>query len=74
MVIVADNGPGIPREHLGHIFERFYRVDKVCTGTAGRTGLGLAISKAIVDAHGGVSAVESVKSEGATFTVRVPRG
>lgn len=73
-VVVKDNGPGIAPEHAAHIFERFYRVDKARTAAAGRTGLGLAISKAIVEAHGGTIAVESVVGEGATFTVRVPRG
>jgi two-component system OmpR family sensor kinase len=73
LVIVADRGPGIAPEHVGHIFERFYRVDKARTAAAGRTGLGLAISKAIVDAHGGTISVESVVGQGSTFTVRVPR-
>jgi two-component system OmpR family sensor kinase len=74
VLIVADDGPGIGAEHAAHIFERFYRVDKARTGTAGRTGLGLAISRAIIDAHGGTIEVRSVVGAGATFTVRVPRG
>ncbi len=74
IVAVADNGPGIAPEHLAHIFERFYRVDKARTTAAGRTGLGLAISKAIIDAHSGTITVESVVGQGATFTVRLPRG
>lgn len=74
LLIVADRGPGIAPAHVKHIFERFYRVDKARTAAAGRTGLGLAISKAIVDAHGGTISVESVVGQGATFTVRLPRG
>lgn len=70
---VADNGPGIPPEHVGHIFERFYRVDKARTATQGRTGLGLAIVRAIVDAHSGEVTVHSVVGTGTTFTVRLPR-
>jgi two-component system OmpR family sensor kinase len=74
ILTVADNGPGIAPEHAPHLFERFYRVDKARTSTAGRTGLGLAIVKAIIDAHGGTITVESRVGEGATFTVRLPRG
>jgi two-component system OmpR family sensor kinase len=73
VLTVADNGPGIAPEHVPHLFERFYRVDKARTSTAGRTGLGLAIVKAITDAHGGTITVESQVGESATFTVRLPR-
>ena len=66
--------PGIPAGAVPHLFERFYRVDKARTSTAGRTGLGLAIVKAIVDAHSGTVTVESRVGAGATFTVRLPRG
>ncbi len=70
---VGDLGPGIAAEHVPHIFERFYRVDKARRAT-GRTGLGLAITHAIVEAHGGRITVESTVSRGATFTVRLPAG
>jgi signal transduction histidine kinase len=72
VLVVADNGPGIAAVHLPHIFERFYRVDKARTASAGRTGLGLAIVKAIVDAHGGEIEAESTPGAGARFTVRLP--
>ncbi len=74
VLTVADNGPGIAPEHVPHLFERFYRVDTARTSTAGRTGLGLAIVKAIINAHSGTITVESQVGEGATFTVRLPRG
>lgn len=71
-VSIIDNGPGIPPEHLPHIFERFYRVDKARTSTAGRTGLGLAICQAIVEAHGGKITVQSEAGKGALFCVQLP--
>jgi len=69
---VADNGPGIPAEHLPKIFDRFYRADTVRTSSAGRTGLGLAICKAIVETHGGSIAVVNRTGGGTEFTVRLP--
>lgn len=66
---IQDDGPGIPTEHLPHIFERFYRADKARTSAAGHTGLGLAIAKAIVDNHGGEISVQSTPGQGSTFEV-----
>ena len=66
---IRDDGPGIPSEHLPHIFERFYRADKARTSAAGHTGLGLAIAKAIVDNHGGEISVQSAPGQGSTFEV-----
>ena len=71
-ITVTDNGAGIAPEHIGHIFDRFYRVDKARTGEFGRTGLGLAISKAIVEGHGGTITVQSRVGEGTAFIVRLP--
>jgi two-component system phosphate regulon sensor histidine kinase PhoR len=65
---VADNGPGIPAEHLPRLFERFYRVDPDRSRATGGTGLGLAIVKHITQAHGGEVAVNSSPSEGTVFT------
>ncbi len=69
---VADTGVGIPAADLPHIFERFYRVDKIRSYVPGRTGLGLAICKAIIDAHSGAIEVTSQPGEGATFKVKLP--
>lgn len=71
-VAVQDNGPGIPRLDLPHLFERFYRVHKDRSRSVGGTGLGLAIVKHVVQAHGGEVTVESEPGHGATFRVRLP--
>ena len=68
---VTDNGPGIPPEDLGRVFERFYRVDK-SRGRPGGTGLGLAIVKHLTGLHGGTASVENRAAGGARFEVRVP--
>ena len=69
---VKDNGPGIAAEHLPHIFDRFYRVDKARSREAGGTGLGLAIVHQLVMLHGGEIHVESEVGKGTTFTVELP--
>jgi two-component system phosphate regulon sensor histidine kinase PhoR len=74
VIRVADDGAGIAAEHLPRLFERFYRADKARSRTLGGTGLGLAIVKHIVQAHGGMVAVESSPGVGSVFTVRLPAG
>ncbi len=69
---VADDGAGIPSEHLPRIFERFYRVEKGRARDQGGTGLGLSIVKHIVESHGGTVAVESRPGSGTRFTIRIP--
>ena len=64
---VTDDGPGIPRESLDRIFERFYRVDRTRSRESGGTGLGLAIVKHIVQSHGGEVRVESEVGRGTSF-------
>ncbi|MEQ8822672.1 MAG: ATP-binding protein [Sumerlaeia bacterium] len=71
-VHVRDFGPGIAREHLPRIFERFYRVDKARSRDQGGTGLGLSIVKHVVNAHGGTVWVESQLGHGANFVCRLP--
>jgi two-component system, OmpR family, phosphate regulon sensor histidine kinase PhoR len=71
-VRVKDTGAGIPQEHLTHIFERFYKVDRARRD--GGTGLGLAIVKQIVEAHRGEAWVESQEGVGSTFIFTIPKG
>lgn len=72
VVSVTDTGIGIPAEHIPHIFDRFYRIDKARNRADGGTGLGLAISKGMVEAHAGRITVASVPGQGSTFTVILP--
>lgn len=69
---VSDNGPGIPADHLPHLFDRFYRVDTSRTRKLGGSGLGLSISQSIAEAHGGTIEVTSEAGHGSTFTLRLP--
>ena len=73
VVKVADDGAGIPREHLPRLTERFYRVNRGRSRAVGGTGLGLAIVKHIVNRHRGQLAIDSVEGRGATFTVWLPQ-
>lgn len=72
VIHVRDNGIGIPEEHQGRIFERFYRVDKARSREMGGTGLGLAIVKHLTQMLGGSVALESCPGEGSSFEVRLP--
>ena len=69
---IKDNGPGIEKDKLPHIFNRFYRVDMERTKDLMSTGLGLAIAREMVEAHGGSIHVYSVLNEGSTFVIRLP--
>lgn len=69
---VADNGPGIPREHLHRLTERFYRVDTSRNSTTGGTGLGLAIVKHVMMRHQGSLQISSSPGQGSTFTCVFP--
>ena len=71
-VSVRDTGSGIPADHLGLIFERFYRVDAARSRDEGGTGLGLAIVRHLVEAHGGGVSAQSVVGQGTTITISFP--
>lgn len=68
---VADTGAGIPAEHLPHVFERLYRVERSRSKGSGGAGLGLSIAKQIVDAHGGEIAITSQPGAGTEVTIRL---
>ena len=69
---VQDNGAGIPAEHIAHLTERFYRVDKGRSRDTGGTGLGLAIVQHIIQRHNGRLEIDSEVGKGATFRVCFP--
>jgi two-component system phosphate regulon sensor histidine kinase PhoR len=71
---VADQGIGIPTEHLDRVFERFYRVDKARSRKLGGTGLGLSIVKNVAMAHGGRVEVDSEVGKGSVFRIHIPNG
>ncbi|MBI3710735.1 MAG: PAS domain-containing protein [Proteobacteria bacterium] len=71
-IAVADDGEGIPREHLPRLTERFYRVDAARSRQLGGTGLGLAIVKHILNRHRGGLAIESEPGRGSVFTAWLP--
>jgi heavy metal sensor kinase len=72
VVAVRDSGIGIPKEHIPHIFERFYRVDKARSQAEGGAGLGLSICQHIAQVHGGMIEIESQVGQGSTFSVFLP--
>jgi signal transduction histidine kinase/HAMP domain-containing protein len=71
-IAVSDDGPGIPKEQVEHIFERFTRGDAGLTQRVGGTGLGLAISKSLVALHGGNIDLSSTEGVGSTFRIVLP--
>lgn len=72
VLIVSDDGIGIPKEDLPFIYERFYRSEKSRNREYGGSGLGLSITKAIIKAHNGTINAESILNEGTKFTVKLP--
>jgi two-component system phosphate regulon sensor histidine kinase PhoR len=72
-IVVEDTGPGIPREHIHRLTERFYRVNKPASRSSGGTGLGLAIVKHILNRHGGRLEIASTEGKGSSFAVWLPQ-
>ena len=72
IISISDQGLGIPRADLAHVFDRFFRVDKARSRAQGGTGLGLAISKEVVQMLGGRIWVDSVEGKGSTFYISLP--
>ncbi len=68
-IAVSDSGPGIAREHVPRLTERFYRVDAARSREKGGTGLGLAIAKHVLNRHHGTLEINSAPGEGSRFTV-----
>jgi signal transduction histidine kinase len=71
-LVVRDHGPGIPKEHLPRIFERFYRGGEELTRSTGGSGIGLTLVKKIVESHNGYITVDSKLGHGTLFTVSIP--
>ncbi|GKT04216.1 cell wall metabolism sensor histidine kinase WalK [Furfurilactobacillus entadae] len=69
---ISDQGLGIPRKDISHIFDRFYRVDKARARAQGGTGLGLAISKEVIQMLNGRIWVDSTEGKGSTFYISLP--
>ena len=72
-VYIRDTGAGIPQEDIGHLFQKFYRVDSSATRTVGGTGLGLFICRKIIELYNGRIWVESESGKGSTFYINLPR-
>jgi signal transduction histidine kinase len=72
LVEVSDHGCGISQEHLGRIFDKFYRVPRVEDAETPGTGLGLTMVREIMDLHGGAVNVKSTLGGGSTFSLRLP--
>jgi signal transduction histidine kinase len=72
LVEIRDNGVGISQEHIPHLFDRFYRIQKDRARKTGGSGLGLSISLLIAQSHGGKIEVESEIGKGSLFIIRLP--
>lgn len=73
IIVIEDNGIGIPQKDIPYIFERFYRTDQSRNRKTGGAGIGLTIAKSIVEAHKGRIIVESTEGRGSSFKVVLPK-
>ena len=71
-VMISDDGMGIPKENVGRIFDRFYRVDRARARSMGGSGLGLAIAREMIEAHNGKIWAESEEGVGTTIFFTLP--
>jgi signal transduction histidine kinase len=69
---ISDNGPGVPQEHVEHLFKKFYQVGKISSKQYGGSGLGLSICSLLVQAHGGKIWLDTSYTEGASFKFTLP--
>ena len=69
---ISDQGLGIPKKDINHVFDRFFRVDKARSRAQGGTGLGLAISKEVIEMHHGEIWADSIEGKGSTFYISLP--
>ncbi|HBB68016.1 MAG TPA: hypothetical protein DCZ93_12135, partial [Elusimicrobia bacterium] len=72
LLSVGDNGPGIPGEEIGNIFNKFYQVEASFTGQVEGWGLGLALVKKAAELHGGSVYAKSQLQKGSAFTIVLP--
>ncbi len=73
LIEIEDSGPGIDKDDLPHIFDRFYRAEQSRNSETGGSGLGLAIVKQIIEGHGGVVWAENAEHGGARFCLKLPK-
>ena len=74
VIRIADNGSGIAKDDLPHVFDRFARVEEAGVRGEAALGLGLPLTRQFVEAHGGTVELESKKGKGTTVTLTIPRG
>ncbi len=74
LLVVSDNGPGVPDDQIGRLFDRFFRVDPARSRITGGSGLGLSIVRAIVDAHGGAIRADNQQPRGLRIAIEIPTG